>query len=45
VPPATFDQLREEGLAMGFANVFSGPLVRSSYHAGEQAAALLHATV
>jgi lipoic acid synthetase len=45
VPPSTFDQLREEGLAMGFANVFSGPLVRSSYHAGEQAAAVLHATV
>ena len=38
VPPATFDALRDEGLAMGFANVFSGPLVRSSYHAGEQAA-------
>jgi lipoic acid synthetase len=41
VPPATFDRMREEGLAMGFANVFSGPLVRSSYHAGEQAASIL----
>lgn len=41
VPPSTFDMLREEGLAMGFPNVFSGPLVRSSYHAGEQAADLV----
>lgn len=38
VLPETFEQLKEEGLALGFANVFSGPLVRSSYHAGEQAA-------
>lgn len=37
VPPATFDNLREIGLNMGFANVFAGPLVRSSYHADEQA--------
>ena len=27
----------EIGLELGFANVFSGPLVRSSYHAKEQA--------
>ncbi len=37
--PAEFDQLREAGEAMGFKNVASGPLVRSSYHAGEQHAA------
>ena len=33
VHPDTFDMLREEGLAMGFMFVESGPLVRSSYHA------------
>ena len=37
--PQEFDELREEGLAMGFRHVASGPLVRSSYHAGEQHAA------
>lgn len=36
VTPETFDQLRREGMAMGFRNVFAGPLVRSSYHAEEQ---------
>jgi len=35
VPPETFDELREAGEAMGFAYVASGPLVRSSYRAGE----------
>jgi lipoic acid synthetase len=35
VPPETFDQLREAGEAMGFAYVAAGPLVRSSYRAGE----------
>ncbi len=35
VPPAVFDEYREWALAMGFAAVVSGPLVRSSYHAGE----------
>lgn len=40
VEPATFDWYREQGLAMGFGEVFSGPLVRSSYHAEEQAAKL-----
>ena len=40
VPPQTFDRLREMGMAMGFANVFAGPLVRSSYHADEQAAVI-----
>lgn len=31
--PAEFASLRDEGKAMGFAVVESGPLVRSSYHA------------
>jgi lipoyl synthase len=41
VEPAIFERLRVEGMAMGFANVFSGPLVRSSYHAGEQSAGVV----
>jgi lipoic acid synthetase len=36
VPPAEFTQFRNEGLAMGFRHVESGPLVRSSYHAAGQ---------
>lgn len=35
--PSEFALLKEEGLAMGFVHVESGPLVRSSYHAEEQA--------
>jgi lipoyl synthase len=35
VKPEVFDQWREEGEAMGFVYVASGPLVRSSYKAGE----------
>jgi len=35
VTPEKFDQWREEGEAMGFRYVASGPLVRSSYRAGE----------
>ena len=42
--PAEFDELREAGDAMGFKHVASGPLVRSSYHAGEQLAAAQGAT-
>lgn len=34
--PDEFKQLAEIGRSKGFRNVFSGPLVRSSYHAGEQ---------
>jgi lipoic acid synthetase len=34
VKPGEFVELREEALAMGFAGVMSGPLVRSSYRAG-----------
>ena len=33
VKPAQFRFYKEEGLKMGFKNVESGPLVRSSYHA------------
>ncbi|MDH7569286.1 MAG: lipoyl synthase [Armatimonadota bacterium] len=35
--PQEFDALRQAGLAMGFHHVESAPLVRSSYHAAEQA--------
>ena len=38
VTPQEFEQLHEEGEAMGFSSVASGPLVRSSYHADQQAA-------
>jgi len=38
VPPEVFSRLAQLGKDMGFKNVFSGPLVRSSYHAKEQAA-------
>jgi lipoic acid synthetase len=37
--PGEFAELKREALAMGFKHVESGPLVRSSYHAHEQAAA------
>ncbi|NEO83918.1 MAG: lipoyl synthase [Spirulina sp. SIO3F2] len=33
--PEEFEQLGEQARAMGFSHVRSGPLVRSSYHAGE----------
>jgi lipoic acid synthetase len=36
--PGEFAELKAEALAMGFRHVESGPLVRSSYHAEEQAA-------
>ncbi len=39
VTPVEFDQLRDDALKMGFSNVASGPMVRSSYHADQQAAA------
>jgi len=38
-PPEEFRLLKEEGLALGFHHVESGPLVRSSYHAEQQAGA------
>jgi lipoic acid synthetase len=37
--PAEFQSLKERALAFGFRHVESGPLVRSSYHAHEQAEA------
>ena len=37
--PEEFEDLREEGEALGFRHVASGPLVRSSFHADEQHAA------
>lgn len=40
VTPDDFRMLREEGMAMGFRHVESGPLVRSSYHAWEQVVAM-----
>lgn len=36
--PSEFALLKEEGLALGFSHVESGPLVRSSYHAEQQVA-------
>jgi lipoic acid synthetase len=36
LPPEEFAQLKDEALALGFAHVESGPLVRSSYHASNQ---------
>jgi lipoic acid synthetase len=35
--PDEFKQLKEEGMKRGFSHVEAGPLVRSSYHAHEQA--------
>jgi lipoic acid synthetase len=37
VPPETFDEYARLAREMGFRNVASGPLVRSSYHAEQQA--------
>jgi lipoyl synthase len=36
--PAEFAEMKQAAVAMGFRHVESGPLVRSSYHAHEQAA-------
>jgi len=36
VTPDEFGWMREQGERMGFASVFAGPLVRSSYRAAEQ---------
>ncbi len=40
--PDEFEEFRRRGLEMGFRWVESGPLVRSSFHAGEQMARLFH---
>ncbi|MCG5500871.1 lipoyl synthase [Ectothiorhodospira lacustris] len=39
VTPEEFDRLAEAAYALGFSQVASGPMVRSSYHADRQAAA------
>jgi lipoic acid synthetase len=39
-PPDEFAALKREGEAMGFTHVEAGPLVRSSYHAAAQEAAI-----
>lgn len=44
VTPAEFTQLGEQGKKMGFKQVASAPLVRSSYHAEKQAAGCHSAT-
>jgi len=41
VHPDEFGQLRELGESLGFSQVASGPMVRSSYHADRQAAGLV----
>ena len=41
VLPETFERYRQQGEALGFAGVQAGPLVRSSFHAGEALRALL----
>ena len=38
-PPAEFEEIRAEALALGFRHVEAGPLARSSYRAEEQAQA------
>ena len=38
--PDEFDRLRDAAYELGFESVASGPLVRSSYHADEAAAAV-----
>jgi lipoic acid synthetase len=43
--PREFAELKSEALRRGFRHVESGPLVRSSYHAHEQAAAMSVAVV
>jgi lipoic acid synthetase len=43
--PDEFGDLKQEALARGFVHVESGPLVRSSYHAHEQADAFQRAAI
>jgi lipoic acid synthetase len=42
VSPEQFEVFRVAGLEMGFSQVTSGPLVRSSYHADLQAQTVLY---
>lgn len=41
VTPAEFDELRKVANQLGFAQIASGPMVRSSYHADQQAKGLI----
>jgi len=41
VPPQEFERLRALGESLGFSHVASGPMVRSSYHADQQAHGVL----
>ena len=41
VTPAEFDELAVVGNAMGFSHVAGGPMVRSSYHADQQASGVI----
>jgi lipoic acid synthetase len=43
VHPDEFESLRNFGMSLGFRHVASGPMVRSSYHADEQARSADHA--
>jgi lipoyl synthase len=43
VAPAVFAQFEREARAMGFAHAACAPMVRSSYHADQQAHAAGHA--
>ena len=43
--PEEFEEIRSQGVALGFRHVASGPLVRSSYHADEQHVAATMAAV
>jgi len=40
--PDEFEDLREQAISRGFIHCESGPLVRSSYHAGEQFGEMKH---
>ena len=40
VSPSDFDNLKKEAEKLGFTSVASGPMVRSSYHADQQAQGL-----
>jgi lipoic acid synthetase len=42
--PAEFEALAENGYQMGFSHVASAPMVRSSYHADQQAKAAARAS-
>jgi len=42
--PEEFAELRQQGIQRGFRHVEAGPLVRSSYHAGEQFAKMTNMT-